>query len=783
MFQSLRHSPEKVSLFWILKKCTVYLIFILFAVGYSRSTNSNIPANIPTEFSVNCYSDAWGVPFIDSKTENDAFFVQGYVTARDRFFQLDITRRKFQGRLSEIGGENYIQSDIEALKLNYNYVAKETWNILSDQSKQILQSYSDGVNYYLKTHIVSCIELAFGPKPDNWQPIDCIGIGLLTNWTMTEDYYITQDWQKIRLAIDNERFLELFNSDCRSTTSQLIQEDKYKQNVLPKYQNFLSEIVKSSPLMQKEKMIGSNCAVISGSRTVTGKPLLFNDPHLDIYYPSIWYEIDMNIQNQWHVHGVSIVGVPGVIIGSNSYFGWGITLLGADQIDIYQFPINPQNPNQYQYNNQWFDFTTENYELKIGMIGKKTIDKRSVVVKRTLFGPVIFESNTDHYIQVLRWVGLEPAYDFESFINILRSKTFTDFRKASSYITSSINLLYADVEGNIAYQAVGKVPLRYTDGRWVLWGPDPGQHWQGYVDFNDLPYCLNPPRGYIVSANNQIFDNQNKDSEFILQGYRSNGYRALQIENAIKKHSKITKKELSEIFFDNKSEFFLSWIKTLCKELENTDEFSSKEIEIKNLLDNWDGNFNVDQAEPVIAALFIQNLYELVLKPKGIHYLSLNAMDSLIKDTNLDEWWWKPKESPDENLDYRRLMINRAFKKSCTELIDKYSDNLANWKWGKLHYITLSTYIPFLKKFSPGRVPSPGGIDSVNQGSYTFNRNELTFPQYFGTSLRLLIDFRDPSDLIYMNIPGGQSSNPLFTNSNDQVELWKHGKLKNLVIN
>jgi penicillin amidase len=266
--------------------------------------------------------------------------------------------------------------------------------------------------------------------------------------------------------------------------------------------------------------IGSNSWVISGDLTDTGMPLLANDPHLGVQMPSIWYEVGLHCvefgpECQVDVTGFSFAGTPGVVIGHNDRIAWGLTNVGPDVMDLYIEKINPENPDQYEYQGKWVDMDviTEDIQVAGGDIVEQT-------VRLTRHGPIITDvyglgefadesgiDIPDNFALAVRWTALEPSCVFCAIWKFNKAQNWDEFRTAASgFAVPSQNLVYADIEGNIGYQTPGNIPIRSEGHDGML--PVPGwtgeYEWQGYIPFDELPFVYNPPEGFIVTANNAV---------------------------------------------------------------------------------------------------------------------------------------------------------------------------------------------------------------------------------------------------------------------------------------
>ncbi|MFN3307892.1 MAG: penicillin acylase family protein, partial [Anaerolineales bacterium] len=277
--------------------------------------------------------------------------------------------------------------------------------------------------------------------------------------------------------------------------------------------------------------LGSNSWAVAGSRTVSGKPILANDPHLGIQMPSIWYQIALHCRPKsaacpFEVAGFSFAGVPGVIIGHNERIAWGFTNVGPDVIDLYIEKVNPENPNQYEVNGKWVEFETRQEVIRVS--GGEAV---TITVRISRHGPVISDTYgplkdevdakdkeskpfrekagielPENYAIAIRWTALEAARVFEAIWGFNKARNWLEFRQAAeAFAVPAQNLLYADVDGNIAYQMPGRVPIRANgDGRLPVPGWTDEYEWLGTIPFEELPYTLNPPQGYIVTANNRV---------------------------------------------------------------------------------------------------------------------------------------------------------------------------------------------------------------------------------------------------------------------------------------
>ncbi|MGV3467285.1 MAG: penicillin acylase family protein, partial [Heyndrickxia sp.] len=436
--------------------------------------------------------DEKGVPHIKAKNLHDLYYAQGYVEAQDRLFQMDLSRRQASGRLSEVVGKATIDRDKFFRTLGLRRAAEESYQQYSTQGKNVLKWFADGVNAYMKDAISSKrlpVEFTLlNYQPEKWTPIDSLTIGkymafdLGGHWNEQAFNY----WALTNLSEEKAKeLLPTYPKDAPFIISQL------KESQIDIGKSFASAV--KPPVFN-----GSNDWVVSGEKSISGKPLLADDPHLSLATPSIWYQMQLQAEDI-NVSGVIFAGIPGIILGSNEHIAWGVTNTGPDVQDLYIEKRNPENPKQFLYNNQWYDATVMNEPIKVK--GEKTIPYKVTITKH---GPVISEfayQNKDNTVFSLQWTALEPSKELEAVLNMNRAKNWDEFETALlEFQTPTQNFVFASNDGTIAYKANGKIPIRKKgDGLYPVPGWTDEYGWKGYIPFDQLPKVVNPVQGFISS--------------------------------------------------------------------------------------------------------------------------------------------------------------------------------------------------------------------------------------------------------------------------------------------
>ena len=479
--------------------------------------------------------DAHGVPTIEADSEDDLFFGLGYVHAQDRFFQMELQRRTGQGRLSEVAGPSQIETDTFLRRLGIYRLSIDDEHRVGSEAQHALAGYTAGVNAWLTAHAgalppeLDLLRLnGASATPEPWRPADSLVSGKLVALNLSynfEDELVRSDVEdKLGPGADALVFpaypagapLTIGGAQERGDEPgpQRDQSGALEPGASPVPSSG------STPARAREhdparsdmrrllaglgvfgRGVGSNAWVIGPSRSATGHPLLANDPHLGIQNPNIFYMAHLKGPG-WDTVGVTIPGIPAIVLGRNARIAWGSTALGADNQDLYIEKVDPADPSRYLFRGE-----SRAFDSHVETIRVNGADPVSVTVRTTVHGPVIRDDWKQRGPLALRWTSLEPGdQTLDALLGLGRARNWAEFRAAAARIGGPTqNLLYADVDGHIGYTAVGQVPVRARgQGLVPQPGDDGASEWTGIVPFDQLPQELDPPRGFIVSANNKV---------------------------------------------------------------------------------------------------------------------------------------------------------------------------------------------------------------------------------------------------------------------------------------
>lgn len=592
-----------------------FLIFLSLASVCLAQTPTQTLSIAGLKESVTVRRDGRGIPYIEAKNDADLFFAQGYVTAQDRLWQMDLFRRVARGETAEIFGKVALEEDRRWRKLGFAQIVEEGWKTSKPEIRAAMENYARGVNAYLATLDDKSLPVEFQIlqfRPREWKPTDSVIVGaifadaLSTTWQQDLLKASLQSLPKEKLEMMFEPSAQddvlLFGKDNekvkgKSKNEKIVKSAISENSAITETLDFIAraeEIRKNS--LEKigfyaENLAASNNWVISGKRTLEGKPILANDPHLRPSQPPIWYMVHLHSPNV-KVAGVTSAGVPGVLLGHNEYFAWGATNVGPDVQDLYLETFNEKN--QYKTPKGWEEAKVRKEEIKVRKSATSTETETEILEVVTTRNGVIFaESEGKKY--ALRWTAFDPKLStFDAFFYINYAKNWEEFKNAlRGYGGSMQNFIYADVKGNIGWYAAGKVPIRKTgDGSLPYDGATDAGEWVGFIPFEELPHLYNPPEGFIVTANQRTVGKSYKYHDLIARVYVP--FRAKRIQDLIAANPKMTLNDSSDIQMDT----FSILNSRFAREIVNSKAASDETIKI---LQGWDGRMNPDSPAALLA--------------------------------------------------------------------------------------------------------------------------------------------------------------------------------------
>ncbi len=723
------------------------------------------------------------VPHIFSEDEYGAYFALGVLHAENRSWQMEMSRRIVQGRMSEIVGRLGVQFDTVTRTLGLYEAAHDSIPNLSKASRVALEAYSDGVNQVFEERgrSLSPEFILLGHTPERWTPTDSVAVlrmmsvGLSTNlWSELQRSALLseitpQELTELQPPYPGDEAIVL---PSLSDLFPFVQEDEEQVSfTLP---NFGS-------------IEASNNWVIDGHRTTTGAPLLANDPHLGFSAPSIWYLAHMQTP-EGDIIGATLPGFPLVVLGRTNDIAWGFTNTGPDTQDLYVEQLNPENLNEYRTPDGWQVFESRKETIKVRFGRDIEID-----VRQTRHGPVLPTSLVEDlpmidegHVLALAWTGLasdERAMD--GLLGARHAKDWTAFNTALRHFHSPMqNIVYADVRGNIGFVAPGIVPVRGPDHQTKGMLPAPGwleqNDWVGYIPFDELPRVYNPTEGMIVTANQKIVPD---DYNHHLTYEWGVPYRANRIANLIKEKEKHTIESLAAIQTDNVSDYAKEMLPLLLR-IGGEMEDPSRAL---NLLETWEGHMQADGIAPLLFSAWTRHLGKIIVEQRlgdssarisrPSPYFLINVLND--KDGQ-SHWCGTSSMDPEPNCDQ---LVSNALNEAIDDLEDRLGKDWSEWRWGSEHRAVHEHrpfgFFPILKNYFNIVSETGGGPFTPNQGSY-YGSGSSPFVNRHGAGYRAVYDFEDLDRSVFVQTTG-QSGNILSEQYRDFEPHWREGRLLPMV--
>jgi penicillin G amidase len=729
--------------------------------------------------------DGHGVPTIEAATLEDLFLAQGYITAQDRLWQMDIMRRFGAGELSEVLGEDTLKIDREQRILGLRAAATKSLQMASARDRSYFEAYARGVNAFIETHggrlPIEFRILKYRPKP--WQPEDSIVIANqmvkdLNYYTfgdtlarekilaklgpeLTADLYVNRSWHDRPPTVMRE---DLTDQENQGDSDDEDDDEDGPDNSVTRQQGSAGEVwARHTP----EAVNGSNDWVVSGAHTVTGKPLLSNDMHLGHQMPNLWYEAHLEAGNL-DVAGVTLPGMPYVIVGHNQRVAWGFTNVGPTVTDAFIENFNGQGEYQTPQGWQRPDHRAEVIHVK----GKPDV---TVDVKITRHGPIITDILPGETRQVaLRWTlydGLRMV-----FFDVDAAQNWEEFRKAFSQLDApGQNVVYADVDGNIGYQATGHVPIRAAgDGSLPVSGADDAHEWKGYIPFDKLPSIYNPASGVIATANGRITPDA---YPYSISAHWEAPWRAERIYHVLESGRKFAAADMLALENDIHSENELYVAERFVYAIDHASKPSARAKQAADLMRNWDGRMLASLAAPTIAVRSAQELKRLLLEPR----LGPAPEDPKYLEEGLS---WKTYHWQMQTVWLQNILLHQP-KRWLPEKYPSYDElltaaveaavngpsvpqDLASWRWGDFNAVEIDH--PVLGKIPLIQRWAAPGVREQSGSGYTVK----AVTRHHGPSERFTANLAD-LDQSTLNTVTGQGGNFLSPYYMDQWQAWYEG--------
>ncbi|MCG6913470.1 penicillin acylase family protein [bacterium BMS3Abin03] len=789
------------------------LIFIIGGYIFYRMLNNSLPMyegslSVPgLKNNVEIYFDSLAIPYIYASNDEDAAFALGYLHAQERMFIMDVIRRAGEGRLSEVFGKETLPFDKMFRTIGIKQTAEMIKRKMNSDALKILEAYSGGVNYYInkyKSKYTFEFDL-LGYEPEQWTPENSLVVIRMMGWELNLSWWTDITFTELAQKLGKEKVKDILPG--------------YPENaptIIPDHLNKFADV--NTSFIETDKAfrkffgftgthIGSNNWVVNNSLSASGSPIIANDPHLAFSAPGKWYAAVIK-SPEWSAAGVTLPGVPGVVIGKNENISWVLTNIMTDDCDFY-FEKLDSSGTKYLVDSKWRELKMD--EDTIFVKGEKPVP---ITIRKTHRGPIISDiypynfvynkSGTKYPTMSMHWVGNDFSDEAEAFMEINKASNWKEFKSAvQKFNVPGQNFVYADKDGNIGYLFGGVVPLRgknptnVTSTTFIFDGTTSANDWTGLLSKNKSPELFNPPQNYIASANNKTVKNFN----YHITNLWEPSSRIERITELLSSKEKQSVQDFKKYQMDIVSPYakkVVSYILQAFKDITVTDKNLKQSLE---LLGDWDFELSKYRQAPTIYLttfkFLLENTYEDEMGSDLFNqYVFManipyrNILDLL---QNANSNWWDDVNTPERET--RNEIIRKSVANALTYLEENVSGDIKDWQWGELHYVTFKHM--FSGNFSLlddiiniGPYELGGDGTTIFNTEYRFSKSIEKIPMFkhdlfenvLGPSMRYLYDFSEP-DEFYLILTTGQSGNVMSNHYSDQSLMWLNGRYMKISTN
>lgn len=726
------------------------------------------------------YFDDYGIPHIYAENETDAMLALGYVHAQDRLWQMELLRRIAPGKLSEIFGEDMLETDRFFATLGIDEANQKTIDSLDTNSKsyQLAQAYLKGINQFIDE----------GPTP-----IEFLLLGLKKNHFKINDIYNTLGYMSFSFAMaqKTDPLLTLLHQKLGNSYMNELQLGfnpnsttlKSSPETLQNIAKIAHQIFEKTPV---SPFIGSNSWVIGTKKTQHQKVIFANDPHIGFSQPAVWYEAHITTP-QHEIYGFYMAGAPFPLLGHNHHYAYGLTMFENDDIDFYEEENHPTDASLYRFKEEW-----KKYEITQKTIAVKGKASQKLTVKSTHHGPIVSGIAKDISNEKpisLFWIYTQhPNLMLEVSFEMSRANSISEFKKGVSKIHApGLNVMYGDAQGNIAWWASGKL---YTfpenvNRNYFLNGADGTQEIERYLDFSENPQAINPKWNYVYSANNQPESVNN----LVYPGYYLPEDRAKRIVNLLEIKNDWNQQSVAEMITDITSstapDFVLEFLKVI-----PVNGLTVNQQKAVELLKNWKGDFKLNQIAPTIYTKMIYHYLKFTFEDEmgkdtfekllNTHFMKVELGHHLMK--NESPWWDDVTTASKER---KADILKKAFLQAILSLEKQLGSNLNTWTWNKVHTLEhlhpmgkIALLRPF---FNVGPFEINGSSEVINNLQFPLTADGL-YQVNAGPSSRRVIDFNAVENAVNIS-PTGQSGNMFSMHYADQSKMYVNNQFRKMKIN
>lgn len=720
--------------------------------------------------------DRWGVPHVYAQSDDDAYYALGWVHAQDRLFQMELSRRVAQGRLSELLGPSTLRSDRLFRTMDFHGVGRRMLARARPEIRSALAAYARGVNAW-----VAALDRRLPPEFtllgadfEPAQPDDFIGLLGYMTWGLNYSWHFDPLYEKLVERLGPERAAELFPYNGGGQPAVFPSGPP----ALPRLALFETSPQEQALLESLPSLRGSNNWAVAPRRSASGQALLANDPHLSHGLPGTWYEAHL-VTPTHEVSGMTLAGLPLVILGHNRDVAWGFTNVMLDAADFFVEQLHPTDPGLVMYQGAFVPVETRTETLRVRGSRDETL-----LVRSTPHGPLVGDLlGPERRALSYRWTyAAAPSNDVEGFYLLDRARNWDEFRGAlRQFGAVAQNVAYADRHGHIGLQTCGAIPrlAGASQGTLPRVGWDGSQEWDGFWPFEDNPSLLDPPEGVVSSANNPTLPSP---APYYISSQWEPVDRITRIRELLAARRRLSLDDLARI----QSDVTLVTARELAPEVlaafEAEPDPDPRVQAALAALQRFDGRMLAEEAAPAVFAAFYRRLFYVVFEDElgsalAAGYRSRANLSAIMLRVAFEpghERWFDRADTP--GVETRAQALRAALRQAVRELEAELGPDVPRWAWGRLHTLRLRHPLGRASRllgglFDLGPVPVAGATSTVNKMEY----DESSYRVLHGPSFRRLVDFAD-LNAVRSVLPAGQSGLRVSRHYGDQFPLWLAGR-------
>ena len=728
--------------------------------------------------SVNVVWDDRRIPHIFANNEHDLFYTQGYIHAFDRLWQMEFQVLAAGGRLSEVIGSKALDYDRFQRRIGMMRGAQNVVDFYQEDSLMTssLEAYSKGINAYINSLSTDDYPIEYkilDYKPEPWTIKKCALLYMYMAWELagsTNDLAHTKFLKEFGVS----DYKDLYNFNTPLLTPIIPKSKKWDFDPLevsePK-DIYMSDPYSSNLKYKPDPNNGSNNFVISGKLSYTGKPILANDPHLNLTLPSIWYENHL-VAPGINAYGVSLLGAPCVVIGYNKDIAWGSTNGMNDVMDFYDITFKDNTKKEYWHDGKWKETTTYIEKIKIRdsetFLDTTLLTHHGALLTHDIFSKMPRFGSAMPVGRAMRWLASEPSMEPKTFYMLNKAKNYNDYLEAISYFSCpGQNIVYAGKDNDIAiWQTNALIPKWNLQGRFIMDGSNPSHDWLSPLPMEHRPYSLNPEEEYLSSANQNPVDSS---YPYFVPGDYAPPFRGARIDELLSQIKSGNYNDLQKIQNDNKSLLSQRVIPIMLNTL-NIENLSKEQMILFNALSDWDFFYNPESRMPILFNAWIKAIADMTWEDElgkadeDVEWPNYRILTDLIIQKPTSKWF---NDINTSELETSIDIVNQAFQEESTKLIKDLGPLSDDWNWKN----SRGTDIHHLAK-----IPGFGNMHLPTGGDWNIpNATAKTH----GPSWRFVVELGD-NPKGYGVYPGGQSGYPGSKHYDQFVDKWVKGELYEL---